>query len=1106
MDTSRVPRGNNHFISIIVSLAFLFSLVVPGFHTSAAANGEAGGQSQAASISPADRYSPPTILQGDHLSLTLNPANGQALLKVPLEAEDPSGVENLAWKILTPAQHGSASVTGSRGEATAVYRPDYGYSGSDVFAVQVSDLRGGTDFIAIEVMVLAAPPARLSSAGSMLQTFSEAAPTLLPDSFFPDSIVVPYIDVGLEGLWLFGYNWPLYNDLTLTVDDGANGEGVDFTQTKTVYPNPDNPAQTRVSFDWPSFGVDRGDIVTMSDGETAKTLIVALSVTSYDYTADTISGTSLPDRQVSVNVWSVDHYVCRYAIPDASGDWTVNFSYAGPSECSPSLADLVPGMSFWTSDIDDDGDMTRGSYTLPTPYFEVDKVYNSISGYGWSTGASVSLTIDDPANGAGTDYSDSADVVQDTENPSYGTFTFQVSGFTLATGQQVTIADGITTKEHTITSLTVMDADQAADTVSGTAEDGSYVFVGPLCSGLTCSSRIVSADNSGDWTADFSTTGPNPGEDHSYDISQWDSSYARQTDGDNDCTLVPWHVRNTYFDVYKSLGYIKGSDWRPGRTATLTIDDPGNGPGTDYSDTLQVQPAAWDADYGIFKFDMDGFTLQGGQQVTITDGITTKTHTITSLAVTGIDTAADTISGTAAAGSQVEVGWLCDSYTCTHRLVTANGSGLWTANYSISGPNPGESGTIDIVKGASSTAFQVDADNDTTRVSWHVLDPIFEVYRDSSLVKGWDWPVGATVTLTIDDPGISGTVNYTDTAGVAASSSDPTYGAFSLDITGFTLQAGQVVTVTDGSTTKVHTITSLAVTVIDPNADTVRGTAAPGSPVGAGWLCVSSLCTTRRVSADGLGYWTADFSTTGSDPDEAFTYDIVLGDSATAFQQDSDRDATMVDWHVAPPTFSDVPYDYSVSYGGTMYYLHHYIQALYDAGLTAGCGTNPLRYCPNNTLTRVESAVFMLRGAQGASYTPPTDPAGYVFVDNWSSPTISWGRPWAEGMWDEGMTAGCSSNPRMFCPTNALTRAEAAVFGLHIEYGMSYTPPTATHVLGDDWSSPSISWAEPWAERAYLDGLLPPCGVSGDKPLFCPSDLVTRAWAAYLVVQAKDLP
>jgi hypothetical protein len=207
----------------------------------------------------------------------------------------------------------------------------------------------------------------------------------------------------------------------------------------------------------------------------------------------------------------------------------------------------------------------------------------------------------------------------------------------------------------------------------------------------------------------------------------------------------------------------------------------------------------------------------------------------------------------------------------------------------------------------------------------------------------------------------------------------------------------------------------------------------------------------------------------------------------------------------ATPIFADVPSDYSVTYGGIVYPLFSHIQALYEAGLTAGCSANPLSYCPDNTLTRVEAAVFMLRGMIGTSYAPPTDPGGYVFTDDWSSPAISWGQPWAEGTWDEGLTAGCQDSPLLFCPSTTVTRAEASVFGLRIENGAGYTPPAATHIFADDWSDPTISWAEPWAEQAYLDGLLPACGESSGKPLFCPGDLVTRAWAAYVVVEAKDL-
>jgi hypothetical protein len=206
---------------------------------------------------------------------------------------------------------------------------------------------------------------------------------------------------------------------------------------------------------------------------------------------------------------------------------------------------------------------------------------------------------------------------------------------------------------------------------------------------------------------------------------------------------------------------------------------------------------------------------------------------------------------------------------------------------------------------------------------------------------------------------------------------------------------------------------------------------------------------------------------------------------------------TTQDWSVTAifeqSTFSDVPFNHP---------LYDYIQALYDAGYTAGCLTNPLRYCPDNTMTRAESAVFMLRGQFGSGYTPPVAPWD-TFADNWNPGT--WAEKWAEGMWVEGMTAGCLTNPLRFCPWDQFPRVQAAVFGLRMKYGMSYTPPAATGTLFTDMIDTGF-WGTKWAEQAFSDGLLPACGTQDEKPLFCPNDLVTRAWGAYLIVQAKDLP
>ena len=157
-------------------------------------------------------------------------------------------------------------------------------------------------------------------------------------------------------------------------------------------------------------------------------------------------------------------------------------------------------------------------------------------------------------------------------------------------------------------------------------------------------------------------------------------------------------------------------------------------------------------------------------------------------------------------------------------------------------------------------------------------------------------------------------------------------------------------------------------------------------------------------------------------------------------------------------------------------------------------------FCPETILDRAQSAVFMLRGQFGTDYVPPLEPWD-TFGDDWSLGT--WAEKWAEGMWLEGLTAGCQAEPLLYCPWDELPREQAAVFGLLMMHGMDYVPPPATGTLFDDMTDPEY-WATKWAEQAYLDSLLPACN---DEPLmFCPSDPMTRAWAAYLIVQAKDLP
>jgi len=110
--------------------------------------------------------------------------------------------------------------------------------------------------------------------------------------------------------------------------------------------------------------------------------------------------------------------------------------------------------------------------------------------------------------------------------------------------------------------------------------------------------------------------------------------------------------------------------------------------------------------------------------------------------------------------------------------------------------------------------------------------------------------------------------------------------------------------------------------------------------------------------------------------------------------------------------FDDVP---------TNFWAAHYIQAIYDAGITAGCSTTPPLYCPTTIVTRAQMAVFLLKAEHGSAYTPPT-PTG-IFND---VPTNFWAAAWIEQLATESVTGGCGNGN--YCPNNSVTRDQMAVF------------------------------------------------------------------------------
>jgi hypothetical protein len=188
------------------------------------------------------------------------------------------------------------------------------------------------------------------------------------------------------------------------------------------------------------------------------------------------------------------------------------------------------------------------------------------------------------------------------------------------------------------------------------------------------------------------------------------------------------------------------------------------------------------------------------------------------------------------------------------------------------------------------------------------------------------------------------------------------------------------------------------------------------------------------------------------------------------------------------PTFVDVPFDH---------WAHDYIEALYQGGYISGCSTSPLMYCPERIMNRAESAVFIVRGVHGAEFMPP-DPTEKIFED---IPLTEWYAKWATQLWNNGYTAGCGTDPLIYCPLQEHTIAEGSVFYLRMLHGAEYKPSPPTGIFAD---VPLDAWYARWVEEAYQAGILIPCQTEPELNA-CPLEGLDRAMGAYMMVQAKGL-
>jgi hypothetical protein len=193
--------------------------------------------------------------------------------------------------------------------------------------------------------------------------------------------------------------------------------------------------------------------------------------------------------------------------------------------------------------------------------------------------------------------------------------------------------------------------------------------------------------------------------------------------------------------------------------------------------------------------------------------------------------------------------------------------------------------------------------------------------------------------------------------------------------------------------------------------------------------------------------------------------------------------------------FEDVP---------SGHWAYSYITALAQDGFIAGCATNPSRFCPEAMTNRAEMAVFVERGDHGGGFEP-AEPTQQVFAD--VAPG-AWYAKWVTALWQDAYTAGCGTNPLMYCPEAGHTRAEAAVFFVRLRLGKDYQPPAATTTGYDDVPvGASQPWYSKWIAAAVKEGIVQACeddANRGDRR-YRPTEGLTRAEGACMLYLAKGV-
>lgn len=322
---------------------------------------------------------------------------------------------------------------------------------------------------------------------------------------------------------------------------------------------------------------------------------------------------------------------------------------------------------------------------------------------------------------------------------------------------------------------------------------------------------------------------------------------------------------DAFFVVEPNHNSIYGQSWTAATNLEINLGDSSFNVTTDTDGVFEMH-----------EWEYQGLVIEAGQAVVVSGGGVTKVHFVRNLRVTATDWENDIISGEAAPGSIVEVRIFdpeLNYYDFPTRIVEADTDGLWAADFSVAVGDELSDGIFDLELDLVGEARIADLENDSTMVFWQVTEAAFQVHPEDGIIRGFGWMVNSEIEVTVGDD------NYIATT--------DSHSYFELDAD---VEAGDMVTVTDGINEKEHEVTVLQITSANRDTGLISGTAEAGSTVFiellepmVGQPGPPTLIAEAEIEADEDGEWEHDF-------------DQAIGDNIeiSVMQVDADGDSTVI--------------------------------------------------------------------------------------------------------------------------------------------------------------------------------------------------------------------